>query len=209
MAFQFQKQFINNDVMRHVARLDRQIRFGIIGAAIIQKALERGFGILRVQHGPIGALAHTPQQDIDIGFEPDRHGFFSNALSGLLGLKRAAARGDHHLLVIEQAGNNPPFAFAELFFAMLGKNFGNGHAGRRFNGVIGVRKIQGQTLRQATPDRAFTSPHHADQNHRPALQCLSYPRGPQSLAGFIRSDFIHTRHPKSKRIVSALLFSIA
>ena len=80
---------------------------------------------------------------------------------------------------------------------MLGENFGDGHAGSGFNCMIGIGEIQTQPLRQPPSDRAFASPHHADQHHGSTRQSLFDPQGLFGLAGFIGCDLVHTRHPNS------------
>ena len=63
--------------------------------------------------------------------------------------ERAAASGDHLGRAIDQAGDHPAFAVAEMRFAEARENVGYRHAGGAFDLVVGVGETHSQPPRKA------------------------------------------------------------
>ena len=84
----------------------------------------------------------------------------------------AAAGGDDALALADQPRQHPPFAVAEIGFAMRGENFGDGHAMGGFDLVVGIDEGEAEPLREPPADRRLARAHHADEDQRPSGQTV-------------------------------------
>ncbi len=76
----------------------------------------------------------------------------------------AAAEGQDHRVAGQQAADDAAFAVAEGWFAVAGKEFGNGAAGGELDFLVGIAERQAEPGGEATADGGFASAHQADQH---------------------------------------------
>ena len=79
----------------------------------------------------------------------------------------AAAGRDHPHLALDQAGDQPPLAVAEIVLAIALEHLGGGQAGRVLDRGVAVDERQAEPPRQAPPDRRLSHSHQSDQHDRP------------------------------------------
>ena len=164
------EDFVDDGIVRPVARRDGEIGERIDRIALLDQPLQGQFGIGMPEQRAVGALAHAPRQDLEIGLQPDRDGMFGDRFAGRGQHIGAAARGHHLLPAGQQAGDDLPFALPELGFAVLGENIRDRHSGGGFDFAVGVGEGQAETTCETTPDGRLSGPHHADEDERTSAE---------------------------------------
>src|SRR3546814_18961101 len=101
-------------------------------------------------------------QSVDVGVEPHRYSLVQNEGACLLVHERAAAGGDHLRFPVDQPGDDPPLAVAEMRLAELLEDFADGAARRRLYLVIGLEERQPEPHRQAAAKRGFARPQQTE-----------------------------------------------
>ena len=83
--------------------------------------------------------------------------------------------------VLQQAGDDPPLAVAEVGLAVDREDVRDRHAGGRLDLVVGVAEGQAEALREAAADGALAGAHQADEHDRARAEPR---RGSAVRAGF-------------------------
>src|SRR3546814_8811787 len=105
-------------------------------------------------------------QSVDVGVEPHRYSLVQNEGACLLVHERAAAGGDHLRFPVDQPGDDPPLAVAEMRLAELLEDFADGAARRRLYLVIGIEERQPEPYGQAAAKPGFARPHQHEADER-------------------------------------------
>ena len=66
---------------------------------------------------------------------------------------------------LDQAGNHPAFAGAEIEFAMRFEDFADRPIGGAFDFLVDIDEVGVEQRRKAASDRGLADPHQADQHH--------------------------------------------
>src|SRR3990170_8181739 len=104
--------FVDNRLMRLLARLHRNICRGVKRLALRQEGLD-----LRSERA-LGAPLGAPEQHIEIGLEPHRNAFCCDQ-SARIGVHHSPSTGRQHLWAsFEQPRNHPCLTLAELRLTM-------------------------------------------------------------------------------------------
>ena len=166
MALQRIQDFLDDRLMRRIARLDRHVGLGIDGITVVDQAAHGAFGIGGLQQRPRRALADPAHQHLELRLEPDRHGVSANQFTGMGIDEGAAAGGDDALALPDQTRQNAPFAVAEIGFSVRGENLGYGQTMGGFDFMIGIDERQAEPLGEPFADRRLARAHHADEDER-------------------------------------------
>ena len=162
--------FVDDAVVRHVARGDREIGAPVDRLARFEQAADGRCRVRGLQQRPVGAAPDALHDHVDVGLEPDRDRLVADAVAGLLAHEGAAAGGDHGRAAVEQPRDHPRLAIPEIRLAMGFENIRDRHAGRRLDLDIGIEKRQAQPGRQPPADGRLAGAHHADQHDRTPSQ---------------------------------------
>jgi hypothetical protein len=98
--------------------------------------------------------------------QPDRDCLFLEQLAGWFLDKSAAAGRDHAGALIEQPGDDSPFAVAELGFPELCEHLAGGQPARIADRIVAVDEVQFQPFGEPPPDCGLASTHHSDKRDR-------------------------------------------
>ena len=71
---------------------------------------------------------------------------------------------------LQQAGDDPPLAVAEIGLAVDREDVRDRHAGRGLDLVVGVAERQVEPLREPAADGALSGAHQADEHDRALCQ---------------------------------------
>ena len=194
-ALQRCKDMLHDNFVRPVAREHGKIRKAVHRVTICNEPLQRLLGVHIGQQRPITALAHTAQQHIEIGLQPDGDAMLDDILARLRRDERAAACRQNALALFQQAGHHAPFAVAKISLAVLCEDFRHAHARGGFDLRIGVGKIQPEPRRQTAPDGRLAGPHHTHEHDRAPAQraqdgggagvCTPLPRSAMGAASVV------------------------
>ncbi len=66
---------------------------------------------------------------------------------------------------LDQPGNHPAFAGAEIEFAMRFEDFADRPVGGAFDFLVDIDEVGVEQRREAASDRGLADPHQADQHH--------------------------------------------
>ena len=115
--------FVDDPVMRNIARQDREIGALIDRLARFEQTANGRSRILGLQQRPVGAPPDALHDHLGIRLEPDRDGLVADPLAGLRAHEGAAAGGDDGRAAVEQPGNHADFAIPEICLATGLKDF--------------------------------------------------------------------------------------
>ena len=110
--------FIDDLLVRDVARPDRDIGVLIDRFALLDQAPDGRGGIGGLQQRAVGAALDAPQDGVGVGLEPDRNRLGADAVAGFLAHEGAAAGGEHAGTAVEQPRDHARLAVAEMRLAM-------------------------------------------------------------------------------------------
>src|SRR5947207_1273767 len=113
--------FIDDFVVRHLARPDRNVCVLIDRLAFPDQPPDSGGGIGGLQQRAIGAALHPLHDGICVGLEPDRDRLARDTAAGLFTHESAAAGSQHGWTAIEQASDHPRLAIPEMPLAVVVK----------------------------------------------------------------------------------------
>jgi hypothetical protein len=134
--------FIDDFLVRHIARPDRQVGLLIDRLAFADQTPDGRFGIGGPQQRTIGTALHPAQDGIGIRLEPDRDGLVADAIAGLLAHEGPAAGSQHGRTAVEKPCDHPRLAISKIRLATGIENVGDRHARRRLDFGIGVEERQ-------------------------------------------------------------------
>ena len=104
-------------------------------------------------------------ETVEIAPDPDNDAVLVQQGIVLFAGYAAAAGGDHRPGLLAQVGKNPCLAFAKARFALVGKDYGNGHAGGFFQLLVRFEKGTAQLFREKPADRGLAAAGHTDQDN--------------------------------------------
>ncbi len=81
--------------------------------------------------------------------------------------ERAAAGGEHAVVVVEQPRDHAPLAVAEMGLAVFVEDVAHAHLRRLLDLLVGVGEGKIEQLRELAPDGRLADAHHADEHHGP------------------------------------------
>lgn len=164
MVFKGLEDRIDDVAMRAVAAFHMDVRRRVGGAALFGEPLERPLRIAvakqRASVSPRGSVG----QHIDGGIEPDGDGAIVQQVAGAgIGEGPAAGR-DYPDLPVDQAGDQPPLAVAEILLAEALEDLGRRETGRILDGRVAVDEWQPEPPCQAPSDGRLAGAHQADED---------------------------------------------
>ena len=164
------ENLLDNDLVQHFARLDRDVGLRVNRIAHIHQLLQRRGRIGGFQHRAIGAALDAFHQHVELGLEPDRDGLGADERTRI-GIHIGAAAGRQHLRsAVEQARDHARLAGAELGLAARLENIRDRHAGRFFDLGVGIDKGQPEPGAELAADRRLARAHHPDKHDRAAAE---------------------------------------
>ena len=169
--------FIDDFLVRHVARRDRKIGEPVKRATLGDQPFDGRGRIGGLQQRPVGAALDALQNYIAVGLKPDRDRLVVNPAPRFLAHAGSAAGGDDARTTLQQPRDHPRLAIAEIRLAMLRENLGHRQARMRdFDFMIGVEKRDIEARPEPPPDGGLARSHHADEHDRTSAQGRDNPR---------------------------------
>ncbi len=140
--------------------------FFVQGAALIEQALQDGFGrFVRVQQGAVFVAAGALDQGTKIAFQIENRAAVFQMRPVFRVEYGAATGGENNVLPAGQFVDNGFFTPAETFFAFFLEDKRYIRTGALLDDPVTVVKIHFQPARKLAPDRGFAGAHKADEEN--------------------------------------------
>ena len=126
--------------------IDHDVGLGVDRIALLHEPRENFSRIALAQQRPVGALLHPVEQHVEFGAQPhgERPGLHQPPRLRVH-VGAAAGRQDARRL-LQQPGDHPPFAGAELLLTKAFEEFGDGTARRALDLVVCVDEREAESL---------------------------------------------------------------
>jgi hypothetical protein len=106
--------FIDDLLMWHVARGDRQVGISIGRLALADQPGDGRLGVRGLQQRTVGTAPDPPHDHVGIRLEPNRHRFVMDPAARLFTHERTATGGKHRWSAFQKPRNHPRLAISEM-----------------------------------------------------------------------------------------------